>query len=180
MAQGALRTMTGVALGPQVSGAPTSVDRRTVFGTGEAASVLRARALAAPSGVAGEQMERGQVVYSSPDGGILKAIASDLSTCGVIGLADFGRVTTLPGVIQEGQVVPFIGCGYFFMVGWFDATEEGEAELEIGATYWLSDETQGLLTKTPPSTPGNYRVKIGVAFEASTLIVQIGPPILIT
>ncbi len=52
----------------------------------------------------------------------------------------------------------------------------GLSSLTIGAEYWL-DTTAGLITKTPSLTTGQILQPLGVANSLTSLVVNIGHPI---
>ena len=51
--------------------------------------------------------------------------------------------------------------------------------LDAGDTFFLSPTTPGLLTKTVPTTPGQYVVRVGEAANTTQLIVRIKQPFLL-
>jgi len=59
----------------------------------------------------------------------------------------------------------------------FDGIISGFSELTPGATYFLSEDTAGQITDTPPSTTGSYIQRIGVALSANQLLFEPKSPI---
>jgi hypothetical protein len=49
--------------------------------------------------------------------------------------------------------------------------------LTIGSTYYLSGGTAGSITTTPPSTSGHLVQRIGVAYSATEILVELGQTI---
>lgn len=55
----------------------------------------------------------------------------------------------------------------------------GMSGLTPGATYYLSQTTAGLMTVTPPSTVGQYVVRLGKALSATEFEIRVERPILL-
>lgn len=55
----------------------------------------------------------------------------------------------------------------------------GLTGLTAGATYYLSPTTAGLMTVTPPSTVGQYVVRLGKALSATEFAIRIEREILL-
>lgn len=110
-----------------------------------------------------EDVSQGDALYlRTSDGLVGKAIANgSLDEAYVVGFAD---TTVLSGGVVKVLVVGF-------------ANQTG---LSPGDHYFLSDASAGAITSTPPSTPGNYVVRIGEAASASELAIQLEPPILLS
>jgi hypothetical protein len=47
----------------------------------------------------------------------------------------------------------------------------------VPGAYYLSDATPGFLTRTPPSTLTHFVIKLGLALSATTMLMQIGTPL---
>ncbi len=103
----------------------------------------------------------GDVVYCDAADGVKKAKADAIGTSKAIALATATVTTGTTGTYQNS------------------GTLAGLAGLTAGAVYYLSAATAGLLTATPPSSLGQYVVKIGIATSTTELFIQIEPRILL-
>lgn len=103
-------------------------------------------------------------IHSSGVGAVL-ASATDNTLTGV-GLA-VGSATNLAAMTIQTS-------GAFTLADWTAIT--GSSTLSARAKYFLST-TSGLLTTSPPSTPGNVVQFIGEAVNSTTLLIQPGNPI---
>ena len=55
----------------------------------------------------------------------------------------------------------------------------GLTGLTAGATYYLSAATAGAMTVTPPSTVGQYVVRLGKALSTTEFEIRIERPVLL-
>jgi len=62
-------------------------------------------------------------------------------------------------------------------VSQWNAVTGGSSGLTPGANYFLSADTAGRLTTTPPSADGSFVVKIGQAITATMMAITISPAI---
>ena len=110
-----------------------------------------------------ENVVQGQVLYSrASDGQVGKAIANDtLDKALVAGVAETTK--------NAGQVVRVIVSGIVATSG-----------LDFGDQYYLSAASAGAITKTPPSSAGQYISRIGEAGSTGQLIIRVEPPILLS
>jgi hypothetical protein len=113
--------------------------------------------------IAFESVAQGEAVYMrSSDGQVGRAIASGtLDQAYVAGFADASK--------NAGETVKVLVTGVEAMSG-----------LDAGDHYFLSAGTPGAITTTPPSTAGQYVVRVGEAVSASELSIQLEPPILLS
>ncbi|WP_428308263.1 hypothetical protein [Lacipirellula sp.] len=118
--------------------------------------------------------KRGFAVRESSPSHVATALADSVENGTVVGLS----VKSWPAGKSNGHTA----------TGWMDRDDTdddwtdvvGTALLTDGADYYLSDVTPGMLTETPPTTPGHVVTKIGTAVSDSILKIDIQPPILIT
>lgn len=110
-----------------------------------------------------EAVSQGEALYMrASDGLVGRAIASGtLDQAYVVGFADTSK--------GSGQVVKVLVTGIEAMTG-----------LNAGDHYFLSDASAGAITTTPPSTAGQYVVRVGEATSGSELAIQLEPPILLS
>lgn len=113
--------------------------------------------------IAFETVNQGEAVYlRSSDGQVGRAVASGtLDQAYVAGFADATKTA--------GQTVKVLVTGVEAMSG-----------LDAGDHYFLSAGTPGAITTTPPSTAGQYVVRVGEAVSGSELSIQLEPPILLS
>lgn len=113
--------------------------------------------------IAFEDVSQGDALYMrASDGQVGKAIASGtLDEAYVSGFADTSKLA--------GETVKVLVTGVEAMTG-----------LDAGDHYFLSASTAGAITTTPPSTPGQYVVRVGEAASASEFCIQLEPPILLS
>lgn len=113
--------------------------------------------------VAGENITQGEALYiDEPTGTVFKAIASlSVDEATVIG---FAKETALTGQTMDVQV-----GGVFATSG-----------LSPGVLYFLSAASAGSITSTPPSTPGEYVVRVGEAGSTAQLCIKPEVPILLS
>jgi hypothetical protein len=106
---------------------------------------------------------------------------STLSDASAVAILAQSSLLVDGGFSDEGFFNPLtIASGFVSLspTQWSLATFEGTT-LTAGAVYYLSDQIRGQITKTAPTTPGHYAVKIGRAASATQFVVQIGEPQLI-
>ena len=113
--------------------------------------------------VAFENVTQGDAVYSrASDGQVGKAIANDtLDKAIVAGVVETTKLA--------GQTVKVIVSGIVTTSG-----------LDLGDQYYLSAASAGTITKTPPSSAGQYITRIGEAGSTGQLIIRVEPPILLS
>jgi len=113
--------------------------------------------------VAFENVTQGDAVYSrASDGQVGKAIANDtLDKAIVAGVVETTKLA--------GQTVKVIVSGIVTTSG-----------LDLGDQYYLSTASAGAITKTPPSSAGQYITRIGEAGSTGQLIIRVEPPILLS
>jgi len=113
--------------------------------------------------VAFENVTQGDAVYSrASDGQVGKAIANDTLDKAIVA----GVVETTK---SAGQTVKVIVSGIVTTSG-----------LDLGDQYYLSAASAGTITKTPPSSAGQYITRIGEAGSTGQLIIRVEPPILLS
>jgi hypothetical protein len=110
----------------------------------------------------------GQVAQATVSGAYDLAIASGINSSSALGLA-------LASASAAAAVS--ISAGYVTIADWTGAT--GVAALSPKATYYLSATSAGNLTTVAPSNTGQCVVKIGVAINTQTMLVEIEKPYLI-
>ncbi len=109
-----------------------------------------------------ENVSQGDALYSrASDGKVGKALAN--GTLDEATVAGFAETTQTAGqivrVIVSGQVVA------------------GTQTLDAGDIFFLSAASAGSITKTPPTTAGQFLTVVGEAANTSELIVRIKRPI---
>ena len=113
--------------------------------------------------IAGETITQGEALYiDEPTGTVFKAIASSgVDEATVIGFAKENALTGQLMDVQVGGVLAVSG-------------------LSPGALYFLSAASAGSITTTPPSTPGEYVVRVGEAGSSAQLCIKPEVPILLS
>ena len=110
-----------------------------------------------------ENVSQGEALYCrSSDGKVGKAIANDTIDKALV--AGFAQ-TTKPA----GASINVIVRGLLATSG-----------LDAGDEYYLSTASAGAITKTAPSSSGQYLTRIGEAGTSTQLIIKLEPPILIS
>ena len=94
------------------------------------------------------------------DGKVGKATAAD-GTSEAATVVGFANAT-----VSTGDTVKVIVVGLKTMIG-----------LNAGDLYFLRPSTAGAITLTPPSTAGQAVVRLGESASATSLAIQIEPPI---
>lgn len=165
---------TAVAQGDLLYGSAANVWSRLVIGTaGQVLIVNGAGTLptwsSAPAGLpvllsltngnAGA-ITQGQVVYYN-------------GTADKVDLAKADSITTARaiGVVYDASIAS--GASGNILVGGLCPGALSAAT--AGTVYYLSDATAGLLTTTAPTTGGHAVEKMGIAQDATKLLLQIGP-----
>lgn len=97
-----------------------------------------------------------------------KAAATDRPH--VIGLAAEAIAENASGAIQTNGKLSATTAEW-------DAITGGTDGLVATTTYYLSDSDYGKLVDTPPTTAGNYVVRVGVAVNATDLQLMLSRPI---
>lgn len=104
--------------------------------------------------------------------------ASHSSGVGVVGASAQNDTKPAIGIVTANAAdlaaASIQTSGPLTLANWSNST--GSATLSANATYWLSTTT-GLLTTTPPTTPGNTIQIVGRAVSTDTMIVDIQPHI---
>lgn len=99
--------------------------------------------------------------------------------------AKYAIATTLPYVVGlstetiatgDGGAIQTDGKLTLSTVEWDTVTGDLDG-LVAGTTYYLSDVDTGKLLSSPPTTEGNYVVRIGLAVNATDLQLNISRPI---
>ncbi len=112
----------------------------------------------------------GHVVYISSDGHVDLALADALATSGVVGVAFEAVVATNTGeYVTEGPIT---------LDDWTNVA--GTEFLTPGSLYYLSKDTAGRITTTAPGDGGECVVLIGRATSATSLDIELSPPILLS
>ena len=108
-----------------------------------------------------ENVSQGDAVYSrASDGKVGKAVAN--ATVDEATVAGFAETTQ-----TAGQVVRVIVSGQV----------PSSQTLDAGDLFFLSGSSAGSITKTPPTTAGQFLTFVGEAANSSELIVRIKRPI---
>ena len=108
-----------------------------------------------------EGVDEGDALYMrTSDGKVGKATAAD-GTSEAATVVGFANAT-----VSTGDTVKVIVVGLKTMIG-----------LNAGDLYFLSPSTAGAITLTPPSTAGQAVVRLGESASATSLAIQIEPPI---
>lgn len=137
-------------------------------------------------GPAGTDGSDGAVTYSSEnkEGGTILAgmvCAIHSSGTGVVKASAADNSKAAIGLIQETTANTFAGNvqteGLFIQADWTDVI--GAVTLAAKATYFLDPTTPGMLTVTPPTTPGQIVQIIGTAVSTDTLDLTMETPILL-
>lgn len=84
-------------------------------------------------------------------------------------------LTATPSTAGEPVRTQFCGPLDLTADQWDQVTDD-TGGLVAGATYFLSSATPGKLTRTPPSTPGTFVVKLGVGLGPRSMMVQVSAP----
>lgn len=114
----------------------------------------------------------GNVVYTTTNDHVDKALADASGTTYAIGLAAAAISSAASGVIQVNGILALT-------TGEWDAVAGTTGGLTAGTTYFLSPDTAGLLTATCPTTVGDYVVIIGKAISTTELLITVSEPILL-
>lgn len=115
----------------------------------------------------------GTPLYVSAAGQVKRARANTLAKSRVVGLAYVSSIA----VGQSGMMVTD-GVIEATTAEW-DAVTGGSGGLVFGTAYFLSPTTDGKLVSVPPSTAGQYLVRVGTALSATVLEVSITPEVLL-
>lgn len=127
-------------------------------------STMAGRTVYATNGfgaVAFENVAQGAPLYArSSDGKVGNAIASGtVDQATVVGFAEAAKLTD--------EQVRCLTIGLLATSG-----------LDEGESYYLATAT-GAITKTPPSTAGEFVTRVGEAATSASLIIQLEPPVLL-
>jgi len=111
----------------------------------------------------------GGAVYASAAGVVTKGIATSAAAATVVGLAGTTLGTSSPG--------PMIFRGiYVQATALWDSITGQSGGLTPGSWYYLDPTTAQRLTKTAPSTSGQYVTIVGLAISSTELLVLPQPP----
>lgn len=111
---------------------------------------------------------QGQAVYVFGAGSVDLAQANALGTAKALGLVQGASIAAAAaGAIQYGGVLS--------SADWTAVT--GATALTPGARYFLSADDPGQLTETAPDASGQYVVGVGLALNATDLLIEIERPI---
>lgn len=110
-----------------------------------------------------ENLSAGNLVNVFNDGGVAKVRKADASAV---------------GKEAHGFVLQSYNSGQTAVI-YFSDEVTGLSGLTPGARYFLSDETPGAVTTTPPSTSGSVVQYIGVATSSSSLFFKPGQPVVL-
>lgn len=115
----------------------------------------------------------GSVVYISAADTFQAARANAGATINAIGLVRDAAISPAAnGVVQtDGALVA--------TTAQWDAVTGDTGGLVAGATYFLSPTTAGNITRTAPTTAGQYVLQIGKAISPTALEITITVPILL-
>jgi hypothetical protein len=117
---------------------------------------------------AGENIAPGAPVRIDTVTGLIRlASASAIATATVLGIPDTAALT---GFICSAQIAKVT------LSNWTAIT--GAASLLPGQTYFLG-LTAGTLTLAPPTSGGQCIVKVGIAQNSTTLVIEITQPMLL-
>lgn len=108
----------------------------------------------------------GMVATTDVLGRVIPANANLITTQRVVGLCD--------KTVGAGVGVGIAG-DFLHLQDWTPIV--GTAQLIPNTEYFLSDTVSGALTATPPTTPGSYVLRVGIAVNEETLSISIGVPI---
>lgn len=111
----------------------------------------------------------GTPVYVSGANLVDLAKADAASTAVVLGLATASIAGDEAGVLRTSGALTLT-------TGQWDAVTGGSGGLTAGSVYYLSEATAGLLTTTAPSMMGEQVVPVGIALNATTLLVRVDHP----
>lgn len=117
----------------------------------------------------GGAMVIGNVVYVNGVNALL-ARANAQATIRVAGLATGGAANASPvDILTDGILTA--------TTGQWDAITGQVGGLTVGADYFLSAATAGLLTSTAPTTAGEFVLRVGHALSATEFEIEIQQPI---
>jgi hypothetical protein len=121
--------------------------------------------------ITGGSLVIGAPVYASSATDITEAQADAQSTIRVAGLvADTSIANLASGLVAvDGVLVA--------TTGEWDAITGDTGGLTAGANYYLDAAAAGKLTATPPSSSGEFVVRVGHALSATELEIEVQQPI---
>lgn len=109
----------------------------------------------------------GAPVYMTANSHFDKAKADAVGTVEVIGLVkDTSIATATAGIVQTDGILALT-------TGQWDAVTGDVGGLTFGSNYYLDAATAGKLTKTAPSTTGQFVKSIGIAISATEIKLNI-------
>lgn len=116
---------------------------------------------------------KGMVVYASGNDQVDKARANAVGTTNAIGfVVDATILTTATGSIQMDGVISATTAEW-------DALTGDTGGLVKDTFYFVSPTTAGSITKTAPTTAGQFVVCVGIAISTTELKIEIQPRILL-
>lgn len=113
----------------------------------------------------------GQAVYASGNDSVDLARANAAGTVDVLGLVSNATVAS-------GAQATIVSAGVLVATtAQWDAQTGDSGGLIANQKYWLSGGTAGHLTKTAPTTVGQYVAPIGLGVSTTELLIDIREPI---
>lgn len=109
----------------------------------------------------------GTPVYSSAASTVDKARANVVGTTNVIGLVSDTSIAAAGtgGILTNGVLAA--------TTGQWDAVAGTAGGLTRDVIYYLSGATAGLLTSVPPSTVGQFVIRVGIAISTTEMLIFI-------
>ena len=143
-----------------------------------------------PTGPAGATGATGPAGSSQPST-LTKIAGANLSAgmpCSITAAAVPAQAATSPStatvaglVVADAAVTTTVILQYAgpltLTTAQWDARTSGSGGLFAGLWYYLSPSTPGAITATAPSVGGEFVTPIGYAYDATTMIVNPGPPV---
>jgi hypothetical protein len=121
-----------------------------------AGSITISASITTFSGIAGETLSLGDIVYIGIDGKAYKAQANAPATSAAVGLSD--RNASIDDNILIQPIGDFVNNGW---------------SLVVGDIYYLSPSVVGGVTNIPPTTAGQHVVPIGTAISSTRLAIDL-------
>jgi hypothetical protein len=123
-----------------------------------------------------QQLQAGDTLGGSSETGQLTLTNSDAASTAIgdimyifgadaVKKAKADAIGTTKGICVALAVIASASTGVFQ----FNGIVTGLTGLTAGTTYYLSAATAGLMTSTPPSTLGQYVVRLGIAVSTTEL-----------
>jgi len=115
---------------------------------------------------------KGELLYAASNSTVAKALADSSTKQKVLG---FAKIPFAVGVIGVVQIADLIEA----TTDEWDAVTGMVGGLVAGAHYYLDPTTKGRMTTTPPSTDGQYVVRVGWALSSTEFQIDIEPSVLL-